>query len=172
MIIFLALTKARAEGEGFSIGPSFIYLSDEYGQSTKAESKIMAFDIRLGMTSAAGIFLGGKYFNYTREVGASEQNPSGYGPTLGYNASGFYTMLTYIMESEDQHQGGTKYESGSGLNFDIGYVYMMGAVGVGAQLNYYALEYDEVTTAGTAGTANPTYERSMIFPSIALSFAF
>ncbi len=81
-------------------------------------------------------------------------------------------MLTYIMESEDKHQGGTTYEGGSGLNFDIGYVYMMGSFGLGLQLNYYSLEYDEVNANGTAATANPVYERTMLYPSIAMNLSF
>lgn len=146
-------------------------------KKSNAETQI---DFRLGYLLPGGVYLGGIYgiANATGKDGdtSTSENATRIGASLGFTMSSFYLIGHYFLTAMRSTKSGETikdYSSGSGLQTDLGWRFMIAStIGFGPQIVWRSLTYKKrvVNPAGTETTKSSTYAE--IHPALAFFFSF
>ena len=142
--------------------PSLFYMKYEVEQGSTAESELSIYNFKLGMTLASGLYVGGVY-----DMEAMDDNDrTSYGLGVGYIKDGWNLHFTYFLSSE-RESGSSEY-TGTGMNFEIGYLFPLGSWSLGPTLRYRMFTYDEYDDA----SINPERDENRFLPYVTLQFMF
>ncbi|RME17066.1 MAG: hypothetical protein D6797_03250 [Bdellovibrio sp.] len=168
----------------FSLSPTFSYtnsnvdLDNTLFSGGDSDSTSTSYDIKLGWTTGAGLYLGGLLSVTTSDSSAASYSPqvTSYGLSVGYVASnGFYFLGHYFLSSvyDSPVSSTSSFENGSGFQFDLGFLYYFNSsFALGPQITYRNLSWKKYKSSSTATAVDSSNSVSNIAPQIALAFTF
>jgi hypothetical protein len=172
------LSFAAGESGGVNISPYLMYYqtADKTGSSDSTTSGTL-IDLKAGYLLSSGLYLGAAYTTnaYAQTSGntTTTLNLTAYGLSIGYFYNGFYGIFNYDLSSEYQISNSTKYTSGTGTDFDLGYRFIVGTnVAIGPSVSVKTLTYTKVSTNGTEVALTNNYVHGEVYPYVTLWFMF
>lgn len=145
--LWSASTQAASGGQGFMIGVSGIKLDETYDGNTvgTSETTRTVADIKAGVVTASGLYLGGVYDSRTDESSGSKQERTAYGATVGYHSGGWFLDGSFFLDSTLKLSSATKVEKGSGIGIDLGRNFdLTSNTYTGLQISYKSISYTQV----------------------------
>jgi hypothetical protein len=183
LFALLAAPRAQAtlpvlELNAFYFNDSFIYSDD-----TKAATRLI-WDVMVGLplSKKGSWVLGWNYgalsFSDDAGDGATTLSISDMGPKVSWAMNRARTLVlgvnyNLITKGRYNPQGGTASDlRGTSLRAELGYLPQLGeSLFLGAKLNYYKASFNEEVTGDTT-LSHVTHSRTLIYPSIALTYRF
>lgn len=142
--------------------PSLFYMKYEQKQGTTGETELSIYNFKLGTTLASGLYLGAVYD--MESIDDDDRTSLGLG--VGFIKNEWNFHFTYFVTSEKD--SGTSEYTGTGMNFEIGYLFKVGSWSVGPTLTYRMFTYDEVNDV----SLNPELEENRFLPYVSFQFMF
>jgi len=175
----MTLAAATAEARGGGGGSGVLFDVNLFYNSSKIETKDTGgtasvtengtnaiYDIKLGMLTGTGLYLGGIYTSRSNSVlNQAGTAGSAMGGSVGYfDSSGVFVMGHYLISATDG-----VYSEGSGIQADLGYKAGMGSGWMlGAELTYRTLTYKK----SSANTSLETYKKDEVLPMMSIGYVF
>ncbi len=161
VLVFISMMSFTANAAVY-FTPSLFYMKYEVEQGTTSETELSIYNFKLGATLASGIYLGAVYD--MEAIDDDDRTSLGLG--VGYIMNEWNFHFTYFLTSE-RDSGASEY-TGTGMNFEIGYLFKVGAVSVGPTLTYRMFTYDELDDV----TLSPEREENRFLPYVTFQFMF
>jgi len=161
--VVLSSNVARADGY-FKAG--LLYVSDKSGsEGTPGDTTRTLMDFGAGYQDPKGWLLGALYSSDKTSSGGNSVDRTAMGPTIGWMATkdnGAFIMATYLYTATYSTM------NGSGYKIDLGYKFLIGKVGLGAQLSKTTITYDKANGAAMS----PKYIEDKLDPFIVMIITF
>lgn len=199
LLVSLTATFAHAQsftpsssgsGGDYLVAPSLFYLSSVRTRSSREETAYFSADLRLGYQIYPQLYAGINYQADQKNVESTGFTVESFNNTSKLKRNSIGASLTYVMDSvhfsftyyvdsklalsNTNGIGNTNYEyTGTGLQADVGYRFLIWGISLGPQLSYKSYTYSKLNIDG-AGTnqITPKLEESNFEPSLIAYFFF
>lgn len=166
LILLSALFSSNlAHADGY-FKAGLMYMNDKSGsEGTPGDTTRTMMDFGAGYHDPKGWVLGALYSSDKISSGGASADRTAMGPTVGWMTTkdnGPFIMATYFYTATYSPM------TGSGYKLDFGYKFMIGKVGLGAQLSKTTITYDK--TNDTA--MSPKYIEDKLDPFFVMIITF
>ena len=164
-----------AMAEGIVFTPSFMVMNWEDDVSNNSISKVNAtyMDFKLGYQWPSGLYIGAIYATMDRNENSVDRVRTSYGGTLGFDsAQGIYLHGSYLISSTYKIDANDTLQSGTGLQFDFGYLFRVANIlQLGPQITYRTFTYSKEQSSGVVSSVSSTKSTETL-PFVVFSFTF
>jgi hypothetical protein len=161
LIAIIAVFGSVAKADVY-FTPSLFYMKYDIKTTATTKTDLSIYNFKLGKTFNNNIYAGVVYDMQDE----NDLSTRSYGVGIGYINDGWNFHLTYFISST--YEVGTQEYTGTGMNFEIGYLFKLRSWALGPALTYRTFEYDEVDDV----SFDPSLKLTRVLPYVMLQFKF